>query len=141
MSPSPPNSRSTETLTTPHKRKPLTPEEQQIMGFLTFEELIGTSARPTKVVLLKGGGKVEVTGLTRSHAQVIKVTQEREGDMAAEARMLSLGLSSPAVTLEQASKLQQTLALEDIVQIVNAISEISGMGEASHKEAYKSPRQ
>ncbi len=96
--------------------------------------LLAPADLPTKIVELDGIGPVTVRGLTRD--ETIQVAEHDRGGIAGtEARMLTIGMVDPAITYQQALEMIKSRVGGEIMELTEAISELSGFGEDTRKSA------
>jgi hypothetical protein len=83
------------------------------------------------------GGEIRVRGLSRTEVRELR----RLPDVDFEPALVAKGVVEPELTVEEARIWSDVSPAEEIEQVVRKISDLSGMGANSPKEAYKSLRQ
>jgi hypothetical protein len=94
---------------------------------------------PTKQVAIVGIGAVTVRALSRE-----EMLQVGSGDVPAlefERRALALALVDPELTEDEVAQWQRVSPAAEMQEIMATVNELSGIGPASQKEAYKSVRK
>lgn len=89
-----------------------------------------------EVFELLSGGEIRVRGLSRAEVLALRTGPDAEF----EARLLALGVVDPQLTAEEAKAWQDASPAQEIAEVYMKISDLSGMGVNSPKEAYKAFR-
>jgi hypothetical protein len=91
----------------------------------------------TGTVDIEGVGTVTVRGLTRFELALM-VKKHPDDNLKQERFILATGLVDPALTEDEVEVWQKAATLGEIGAVSKKINELSGVGEMSAKEAYKS---
>lgn len=103
------------------------------------KEALFVSRLPEDDVEIPGVGIVRVRGLSR-HEMLTAGRLESKGVEAMERLMLHYGMVDPAIGEDDAARWQKVSPAGEIMPVVARINELSGIGPAAQKEAYKSLR-
>lgn len=99
------------------------------------KELLFKPRVPEADVDIPGIGIVRVRGLTRAEAMII---QSVKGTEAIERKMLHFAMVDPKLTEAEAGMWQKASTVGELEAVTRKIQELSGMGEAADRAAYKS---
>jgi hypothetical protein len=83
------------------------------------------------------GGEILVRGLSRTEVRELR----KAPDADFEVTLVSLGVVEPKLTVDEVRAWSDASPAEELEQVVRKISDLSGMGANSPKEAYKSLRE
>lgn len=117
------------------------------MATLSAEQLLAPASLGEAEVTVGTLGEVRVRALTRAEVLSIRKATDREDNidgvrvLALERKMLATALVAPVLSEDQVGELQRSLPAGWLEPVVQAIQELSGMLEDSHKRAYKSVRR
>ena len=92
----------------------------------------------TGEVSIPGVGTVVVRGLSR--AELMGIDHEA-GVLVAERQTLALAMVEPQLSEAEVEVWQGNSPADEISPIMNEVNKLSGIGQHSHKEAYKSVRE
>lgn len=92
-----------------------------------------SQAETREVELPSGAGSVLVRGLTRKEALGVQGVEMDEAD--AERRLLAVALVEPVMTEEEVGQWQEVASAGELVPVVDAVLQLSGMTAEAPKEA------
>lgn len=86
---------------------------------------------PRGTVPLEGIGELSIRGLSRG--EVFAAQKVLTDPQAFEAKLLSLGLTDPLMTVEDVREWQANAPAGQLERVVEAIKDLSGLGEGADK--------
>jgi hypothetical protein len=96
-----------------------------------------TSRRfPTRDIEIVGVGAIRIRCLSRE--ELLSANSDGVPALIMERRMLAAAMLDPEMTEDDVARWQANSPANEITAVVNAINELSGIGGAAQKEAYKS---
>jgi hypothetical protein len=104
------------------------------MAHLTRSQILARKVG-TEEVTLDGGATVTVRGITRKQAETIQAAEE---GVVRDATMISLGLVSPALSVDDVATWFESAPAGDAKTLSAAIMRLSGMTDEAGKDATKS---
>lgn len=95
---------------------------------------------PRRQITIAGVGDITIRALSRQ--EMLDLGADKgQSPMVFERRELALALVDPKLTVDEVAEWQQTSPVGEIQEVMQAINELSGIGEDALKEAYKSLRE
>jgi hypothetical protein len=95
---------------------------------------------PEADVELDGVGTVRVRALSRYEILLAGKGKDENDVLAIEQAMLSMAMVSPQVSKADVEKWQKASPIGQIQRVTTKVNELSGVGQNSGKDAYKSVR-